>query len=87
MLPLQGIWIQVDTSHQEEELKKEEKAKKALRGAVSGRKEIFLHDLCLYSQTKAQPKRKWRGYQLSVYVRGTDMERLRKGQEELTKLA
>lgn len=28
MLPLQGIWIQVDTSHQEEELKKEEKAKK-----------------------------------------------------------
>ena len=57
MLPLQGILIQVDTSNQEEELKKEEKAKKALRGAVSGRKEIFLHDLCLYSNessTKAQ---------------------------------
>lgn len=58
MLPLQGIWIQVDTSHQEEELKKEEKAKKALRGAVSGRKEIFLTwyvpILTNESSTKAQ---------------------------------
>lgn len=52
MLPLQGIWIQVDTSHQEEELKKEEKAKKALRGAVSGRKEIFLHDICAYTHKR-----------------------------------
>ena len=42
----------MDTSHQEEELKKEEKAKKALRGAVSGRKEIFFNMICAYTHKR-----------------------------------
>ena len=51
MLPLQGILIQVDTSHQEEELKKEEKAKKHSEGLFQeGKKSFYI--ICAYTHKR-----------------------------------